>query len=362
LYNLQQYFADLYMHNSSVLTELTKDQSYENSLLFALQVLSFFYSFSLAFWYGAWLIKEEDMSYETHCVVLFTVFSSCIGIAIANAIAPDLKEGVDAVNNFTDKIVKQPEIDSYGKTGQQIQLKGKLQFNNLSFKYPSREARVLSHLSFTLMPGQSLGICGSTGSGKSTIAMLILRMYDPQSGEVVVDDADIKSLNVKSLRSQLGWVPQEPVLFEGDLRFNMKIGRTDATDEEMEKALIAAQAWPFVEEKGGLECEVNYRSQNFSGGQKQRLALARALLRKPALMILDEGTSALDTESEGRVLDEIRKLRCTVVNIAHRLTTIKHSDKIIVVELGKLVEEGNHESLMTLNQHYARLVGAGSHK
>jgi ABC-type multidrug transport system fused ATPase/permease subunit len=105
---------------------------------------------------------------------------------------------------------------------------------------------------------------------------------------------------------------------------------------------------------------VNYRSQNFSGDQKQRLSLARALIRKPALMILDEGISALDTESEGKVLDEIRKLRCTLVNIAHRLTTIKHSDKIIVLELGKLVEEGNHESLM--NQHYARLVGAGSHK
>jgi ABC-type multidrug transport system fused ATPase/permease subunit len=109
-------------------------------------------------------------------------------------------------------------------------LEGKLQFNNLSFKYPSREAHVLSQLSFTLMPGQSLGICGSTGSDKSTIAILILRMYDPQSGEVLADDVDIKSLNVRSLRSQLGWVPQKPVLFEGDLRFNMKIGRIDATN------------------------------------------------------------------------------------------------------------------------------------
>lgn len=354
-YNLQSYFLNLYMQNSSAIAALARGESYEVCMLYALQCIAIYYPYILGLWYGSWLIKEGDLSYENMMIIVYTLFFSSFGYLLASTLAPDTREGYNAALKLSKKIERTPVIDSYGEDSRQFDFKGKLEFCSVDFKYPTREAEVLKGISFTLQPGQSLGVCGSTGSGKSTIALLILRMYDPQRGEVLADGANINTLNVTSLRSQISWVPQEPVLFEGDLRFNMKLTKPDATDEEIKIALEAAHAWSFVEDKGGLTGDVNYRSQNFSGGQKQRLALARGFLRKPRLMILDEGTSALDTETESKVLENIRQLQCTVVSIAHRLTTIEHCDKIIVIELGRIIEEGTHESLIQLSQHYARL-------
>jgi ATP-binding cassette subfamily B (MDR/TAP) protein 1 len=359
-YNLQEYFLNLYMTNTSVLADKTKAQSIESSMHYGLQILVFYYSFALAFWYGSWLIKEENFGYEDLTVILFTMFFSCFGFMLASAVAPDLSSGADAVILVAGKIEQQPIIDSYGRTGKSLtSVKGKLAFASLSFNYANREAAVLKNLSFTLEAGKSLGICGSTGSGKSTIVSLILRLYDPQSGTVLVDDVDVKELNVKELRNHIGWIPQEAVLFQGDIRYNLKLAKPTATDEEINQALKAAEAFGFISDKGGLSCEVSFRSTNFSGGQKQRLALARGFLRRPSIMILDEGTSALDSESEHKVLQEIKKLDCTVVSIAHRMTTIEHCDKILVLELGQVVEEGSHAELMGNNRHYARLVEEG---
>jgi subfamily B ATP-binding cassette protein MsbA len=188
---------------------------------------------------------------------------------------------------------------------------------------------------------------------------MILRFYDPQAGVVLIDDVNVKELNVKDLRNHIGWVPQEAVLFRGTLRENLKLAKPEATDDELIEALRAAEAYSFIAAKGGLDTEVSFRSANFSGGEKQRLALARGFLRKPAIMILDEGTSALDSESEHKVLQEIKKLDCTVVNIAHRMTTIEHCDTILVLELGQVVEQGSHAELMQLNNLYANLVQEG---
>jgi ATP-binding cassette subfamily B (MDR/TAP) protein 1 len=359
-YNLQEYFLQLFMANSSVLADKTKTQSIESSMHYGLQILAFYYTFALAFWYGAWLIKEENLSYEKLTVILFVEFFSTFGIMVASAVAPDLASGADATHLVAGKIDQVPVIDSYGKTGKAItSMKGKLTFDNLSFSYANREAPVLRNLNFTLEPGKSIGICGSTGSGKSTTVSMILRFYDPQAGAVLIDDVNVKELNVKDLRNHIGWVPQEAVLFKGSLRENLKLAKPDATDDQLIEALKAAEAFTFIADKGGLDAEVSFRSANFSGGQKQRLALARGLLRKPAIMILDEGTSALDSESEHKVLQEIKKLDCTVVSIAHRMTTIEHCDTILVLELGQVVEQGSHAELMQLNNLYANLVQEG---
>jgi ATP-binding cassette subfamily B (MDR/TAP) protein 1 len=359
-YNLQEYFLDLYMTNTSALAEKTKIQSIQTSMLYGLQILCFYYVLVAVFWYGGWLIKEENLSYEKFIVIIFTELYSTFGMMLASAVSSDLSAGADVVLLVVTKIEQQPTIDSYGRTGKPLpNVKGKLALTDLSFSYANRDAPVLMNLSFILEAGRSLGICGSTGSGKSTIASMILRFYDPQSGAVFVDDVDVKELNVKELRNHIGWVPQEAVLFRGDIRYNLKLAKPDATDDDINQALKAAEAYEFIAEKGGLSCEVSFRSTNFSGGQKQRLALARGFLRKPAIMILDEGTSALDSESEHKVLQEIKKLDCTVVSIAHRMTTIEHCDKILVLELGQVVEEGNHVQLMALDHHYARLVAEG---
>jgi ATP-binding cassette subfamily B (MDR/TAP) protein 1 len=359
-YNLQEYFLQLYMANSSVLADKAKTQSIESSMHYGLQILAFFYSFALAFWYGAWLIKEENLSYEKLTVIIFVEFFSCLGIIVASAIAPELSSGVNATHLIASKIDQMPVIDSYGETGRAITgMKGKLTFDNLSFSYANREAPVLRNLNFTIEPGKNIGICGSTGSGKSTTVSMILRFYDPQAGAVLIDDVNVKELHVRSLRSHIGWVPQEPVLFRGTLRENLKLAKPEAQDDELIEALKAAEAYTFIPDKGGLDAEVSFRSANFSGGEKQRLALARGFLRKPAIMILDEGTSALDSESEHKVLLEIKKLDCTVVNIAHRLTTIEHCDTILVLELGQVVEQGSHAELMQLNNLYANLVREG---
>jgi ABC-type multidrug transport system fused ATPase/permease subunit len=358
-FNLQDYFLGLYMNNSAALTARAKDQSYESSMLYGLQILSFFYAIAFTFWYGAWLVKEQSMSYEDVIVTVFVQFMSCLGVSVASAVASDLTSGKAAIKGVFNTIDKQPFIDSYGRTGETPALSGKLSFVNVVFRYPNRDFPVLQSINFTLQPGKSLGICGSTGSGKSTLAAMMLRLYDPESGAVHFDSFDLKDLNVRHLRSFVGWVPQEAVLFEGDLRFNLKLSKPDATDEEIIEALRAAQALTFIQEKGGLDAAVAFRGQNFSGGQKQRLALARGFLRKPALMILDEGTSALDSISEGLVLEEVRQLRCSVVNIAHRLQTIQHCDHIIVLEQGSILEEGSHEELTKKQGVYYDLIRSG---
>jgi ATP-binding cassette subfamily B (MDR/TAP) protein 1 len=359
-YNLQEYFLQLYMANSSVLADKTKTQSIESSMHYGLQILAFYYIFALGFWYGSWLIKEENLSYEKLTVILFVEFYSCFGIMVASAVAPDLSSGADATHLIACKIDQVPAIDSYGGTGRAITgMKGKLTFDNLSFSYASRDAPVLRNLNFTLEPGKSIGICGSTGSGKSTTVSMILRFYDPQLGAVLIDDVNVKELNVKDLRNHIGWVPQEAVLFRGTLRENLKLAKPNATDDELIEALKAAEAYTFIADIGGLDAKVSFRSSNFSGGEKQRLALARGFLRKPAIMILDEGTSALDSESEHKVMQEIKKLDCTVVSIAHRMTTIEYCDTILVLELGQVVEQGSHTELMQLNNLYANLVQEG---
>jgi ATP-binding cassette subfamily B (MDR/TAP) protein 1 len=360
IYNLQEYFVELYMSNSSLLADRTKTQSIESSMHYGLQILAFYYSFALAYWYGAWLIKEEDFSYEKLTVVIYVEFLSCFSIIMASALAPDLSSGAEVIHLIVSKIDQVPVIDSNRKTGRAITgMKGKLTFDDLSFSYTNRDAAVLRNLNFTLEPGKSIGICGSTGSGKSTTVSMILRFYDPQAGAVLIDDVNVKELNVKDLRNHIGWVPQEAVLFRGTLRENLKLAKPEATDDELLEALRAAEAYTFIAGKGGLDAEVYFRSANFSGGEKQRLALARGFLRKPAIMILDEGTSALDSESEHKVLQEIKKLECTVVSIAHRMTTIEHCDTILVLELGQVVEQGSHAELMELNNMYANLVQEG---
>ena len=217
--------------------------------------------------------------------------------------------------------------------------------------------------SLTIPAGQTVALCGPSGSGKSTIIGLIERFYDPQSGTVKLDGVDLKTLNVKWLRSQLGLVGQEPVLFSGSVSENIAYGKQDATQAEIEEAAKMANAHGFITDNlaNGYDTNVGQGGGKLSGGQKQRVAIARAIIKKPSVLLLDEATSALDNESERIVqaaLDEIMaKQKRTTVVIAHRLSTIRNADKIAVIHEGQVVDQGSHDELLShVDGIYFKLV------
>jgi len=210
-----------------------------------------------------------------------------------------------------------------------------------------------------IKPGQTVALVGPSGAGKSTVMQLLQRFYDPESGEVLLDGRNIKSLNIKWLRQQIGLVSQEPVLFSGTIAENIAWGKENASQEEIEAAARAANAYDFVTSfPDGFNTQVGEKGTQLSGGQKQRIAIARAIVKNPKILLLDEATSALDTESEKIVqeaLDSAMQGRTTVV-IAHRLSTIRNADNIAVVDHVKIAEQGTHEKLMDNNAHYSKLI------
>ncbi|RDJ16210.1 ABC transporter ATP-binding protein [Rhizobium grahamii] len=233
----------------------------------------------------------------------------------------------------------------------------KIEFHNVSFAYGEDE--VLRDVSFFAEGGKTTALVGPSGAGKSTIITLIPRFYDPKAGQILIDGQDIAHVTKQSLREQLAYVSQQPYLFEGTIRDNIRYGRQDATDEEVERAARLAYAHEFIlAQPQGYDTPVGENGVTLSGGQRQRLSIARALVRNAPILLLDEATSALDTESEAAVqkaLDEAMVGR-TVVVIAHRLSTVVRADKIVVMQQGRVIEEGNHESLARRSDGlYARL-------
>ncbi|CAF3996487.1 unnamed protein product, partial [Adineta steineri] len=239
-------------------------------------------------------------------------------------------------------------------------LLGDIHFSNVHFSYPSRsDVSILNGLSFNVARGQTIALVGSSGSGKSTCAQLLQRCYDINSGSISIDGKQINEYNMKWLRQRIGVVSQEPVLFHATIRENILLGHDSATDEEIYEAAKIANAHDFIMTlPNKYETQVGERGTALSGGQKQRIAIARAILRDPKILILDEATSALDNQSEKMVqkaLDRVAQGR-TIVVIAHRLSTIRNADKIIVIEKGEVVEEGDHVSLMEAQGIYFNFV------
>lgn len=241
------------------------------------------------------------------------------------------------------------------------EFKGNIQFNNVKFAYPKRpEIVVLNNFNLELETGKIFALCGTSGSGKSTIAKLISSLYELQAGFITLDNVDLKNIDKKWLRNDLiGFISQEPILFCTTIKENIRFGKIDATDEEVIAAAKIANAHQFINDfPDGYNTIVGQQGTALSGGQRQRIAIARAIIKDPKILILDEATSALDTESElliQEALNTIMKNR-TVLVIAHRLSTIKNCDQIIVLDNGQILEKGNHEQLLKNKGKYYKLV------
>lgn len=235
---------------------------------------------------------------------------------------------------------------------------GLIEFDNLSYIYENKVEAALDNINLTIKPGQKVGLVGKSGAGKTTLVNLLLRFFDPTSGEIKIDGQNIANIKQGSLRQQIAFVPQEPLLFHRSLRENIAYGRPDASEKEIINAAKRANAWEFIEKlPGGLDTLVGERGIKLSGGQRQRIAIARAILKDAPILLLDEATSALDSESEKLIQDSLEHLmhQRTSIVIAHRLSTIAKLDRIIVLQDGKILEDGSHRQLIKNDKVYARL-------
>uniref|UniRef100_A0A7N9CC46 ABC-type xenobiotic transporter n=1 Tax=Macaca fascicularis TaxID=9541 RepID=A0A7N9CC46_MACFA len=320
-------------------------------------------TYGLAFWYGTSLILNGEPGYTigTVLAVFFSVIHSsyCIGAAAPHFETFAIARG--AAFNIFQVIDKKPSIDNFSTAGCKPEsIEGTVEFKNVSFHYPSRPSiKILKGLNLRIKSGETVALVGPNGSGKSTVVQLLQRLYDPDDGFITVDENDIRALNVRHYREHIGVVSQEPVLFGTTISNNIKYGRDDVTDEEMERAAREANAYDFIMEfPNKFNTLVGEKGAQMSGGQKKRIAIARALVRNPKILILDEATSALDSESESAVqvaLEKASKGRTTIV-VAHRLSTIRSADLIVTIKDGMVAEKGAHAELMAKRGLYYSLV------
>ncbi|KAL3862668.1 hypothetical protein ACJMK2_008621 [Sinanodonta woodiana] len=329
-----------------------------------------FATYALAFWFGNTQVKdwynsgqEDGMSPGSVLTVFFCVIIGSFSIGNASPHLNSIATAKGAAAVLFDIIDNKPKIDSSSKGGQRLnRVQGQIEFHGVSFAYPTRsDVKVLENFSLRVNPGETVALVGHSGCGKSTVVNLLQRFYDPQDGKICLDEVDVKDLNVRWLRQNIGVVSQEPVLFGFTIRENILLGNPTASEDQIVNAAKAANAHDFISQlPEGYDTLVGERGAQLSGGQRQRVAIARAIIRDPKILLLDEATSALDTKSEGIVqaaLDKAREGRTTIV-IAHRLSTIQNANMIHVLDKGQVVESGTHSELMDRQGAYFQLVTA----
>ncbi|KAL4617085.1 multidrug resistance protein 1-like, partial [Arapaima gigas] len=323
--------------------------------------LMIYLSYALAFWYGTTLILAAESNIGDVLTVFFAVIIGAFALGQTSPNIQAFASARGAAHKVFNIIDSKPQINSFSDDGYKPDvIKGNIEFHNVHFQYPSRpDVQVLKGLNLRVNSGQTMALVGSSGCGKSTSVQLLQRFYDPQEGMVTIDGHDIRTLNVAYLRRMIGVVSQEPVLFATTIAENIRYGREDVTQQEIEIATREANAYDFIMQlPNKFETLVGDRGTQLSGGQKQRIAIARALVRNPKILLLDEATSALDAESETIVqvaLDKVRQGRTTIV-VAHRLSTIRNADVIAGFQNGEVVELGTHSELMARKGVYHSLV------
>ena len=331
----------------------------QSSLLIAAAMILVFTGLGEMIWFGAKDVTNGDISAGELASFVFYAIMVARSVAVISEIYGQLQRAAGATERLLELLTEESQIQP---PTQAIDLPDgslSLNFNNVSFSYPSRpQEKALEEISFRVGEGETVAIVGLSGSGKTTIYELIQRFYDPSNGSIEVGDLNIMSLDPVNLRTNIGVVPQQPTLFSADVSHNISYGDPHANAEQIKSAAKEAFALDFIEKlPDGFDSYLGEQGVRLSGGQRQRIAIARAILKDPSILLLDEATSALDANSEQKVQEALKRLmqgRTTLI-IAHRLATIMHADRILLIDNGRLVAEGTHQNLLASSKLYKRL-------
>ncbi len=357
-YNAETNFRSKFDYSVNRLLNLTNSIGRKNNLATPLsEFLGIVTIATLLFYGGNLVLIEKTLDGSAFIVYLTLAFNILTPAKAISKASYAVKNGLAAAERVFEILEVKNEITSKENAVEKTSFDSEISIQNINFKY--EDENVLNNFSLTVKKGQTVALVGQSGSGKSTIANLLTRFYDVNEGTIKIDGIDIKDMNLQSLRGLMGLVTQDSILFNDSIKANISLGKLNATDEEIIEALKIANAYEFVKDlPKGIHTNIGDSGNKLSGGQKQRLSIARAVLKNPPIMILDEATSALDTESEKFVqvaLENMMQNRTSIV-IAHRLSTIQKADTIIVMQKGKIAEQGTHEELIALNGTYNKLV------
>jgi len=308
-------------------------------------------------WYGGRQVMIGSMGSGELISFITYITQVLMSLMMISMFFMQLMRGVASGSRILEVLNTESEIKEPKEPVKEMK-DGSISFYNVSFSYPGSKEKVLKDINLSIKSGEIIGIIGSTGSSKSTLVQLIPRLYDINEGSVVIGGVDVRDYDIKILRDQAAFVLQKNTLFSGTIRDNMKWGKEDATDEEIIEALKQAQAWEFVSKyKDGLDHRVEQGGDNFSGGQKQRLTIARALLKSPKIIILDDSTSAVDMATDAKLQKVFREElpKVTIIIIAQRISSIQHADRILVLHEGQIESIGDHDTLMKVSPIYREI-------
>jgi ATP-binding cassette, subfamily B, bacterial MsbA len=361
-YNSEKYFGKIFQNSTDKFFGLSNTIGNRQNLASPLSEFMGIMVIAVLLWFGGHMVLIEHTlngaAFITYMGLAYNILTPAKSISKASY---NIKRGNAAAERILEILEQENPIVNRVNAIEKDTFESEISIKNINFKY--EDEYVLKDFSLEVKKGQTVALVGQSGSGKSTIANLLTRFYDVNEGNIEIDSVAIKDMNLQSLRGLMGLVTQDSILFNDTIKANISLGKLDATDDEIIEALKIANAYEFVKElPNGIYTNIGDSGNKLSGGQKQRLSIARAVLKNPPIMILDEATSALDTESEKFVqvaLENMMQNRTSIV-IAHRLSTIQKADKIVVLQKGKIVEQGTHDELIALNGTYNKLVSMQS--